>query len=255
MKKPSTTIGIYLGLVVCLAVLAAVSVFLPQGDIASTQTLPLPKPVFAVVIACFMLLVYGGLGFLGLVLSQKLGFADLWSPTISVRERLLTPALIGAALGMFFILADTILSRFHTLGPIPHPPFPTSIIASASAGIGEELIFRLVFVSFWVWLFSDIILKKRWKNQIFWIVAVASAFAFASAHLPSLMFLFGMKSLRDVPPALMAELLLINGVLSIVAAYYLKTRGLLAAVSVHFWADVVWHVIWGPLSPSVTALF
>lgn len=248
MKIPSTTIKISLGLVASLAVLTGIGVFLPQGDIAQAQTLQIPKPVFAIVVALGTLVMYGGLGYLGLVLARKLGFAELWSKDVPAQRRLLNPALVGILLGVFFIIADSILSQWHTFGPIPHPPFPTSLVASATAGIGEELLFRLVFISFWVWLISDILLKKRWKNQIFWIFAVASAFAFASAHLPSLMFLFGMKSIGDVPTALMAELLLINGTLSIIAAYYIKTCGLLAAISVHFWADVVWHVIWGPVS-------
>lgn len=182
-----------------------------------------------------------------MMLSQKLGFGDLWSTTISVKQRLLIPALIGATLGVFFVLTDAILRKFHTLGPIPHPPFPTSVVASASAGIGEEVIFRLFFISFWVWLVADVILKRKWQNQIFWIVAVGSAFAFALAHLPSIMFLFGLKTIGDIPLALMSEIILLNGFLSIVAAYYFKTCGFLSAVSIHFWADVVWHVIWGAL--------
>jgi hypothetical protein len=250
VKQPSTTVKIYLGLVVCLAVLAGINVFLPQGSFVPTQTLPVPKPLFAIAVAFIMLLVYGGLGLLGLMLSRKLGYADLWSTTISVRQRLLIPAFVGAILGVFFVLADAMMSRFHTLGPMPHPPFPTSVVASASAGIGEELIFRLFFISFWVWLVSDVVLRRKWRNQIFWIVAVGSAFAFALAHVPSIMFLFGMKSIGDVPLALMSEILLLNGVLSIIAAYYFKTYGFLSAVSVHFWADVVWHVIWGALSAS-----
>jgi len=80
--------------------------------------------------------------------------------------------LIGITIGIFFIFADVTLSQFHTLGPLPHPPFPTSLVASVVAGIGEELIFRLFFIYFWVWLISYVILKKRWQNQIFWIIAI-----------------------------------------------------------------------------------
>lgn len=247
MKGLSTSVKIYVGLIVTLAFLAATNVFMPQGALVPIQELPAQKPVFALVVASIMLLVYGGLGLLGLMLSQKIGFADLWSTTISMRQRLLIPALIGATLGVFFVFADAILSKFHTLGPIPHPPFPTSLVASASAAIGEEVIFRLFFVSFWVWLVSNVILKRKWQNQIFWIVAVGSAFAFAMAHIPSIMFLFGLKTVGNIPVALMSEIVLLNGVLSIVAAYYFKTCGFLSAVSIHFWADVVWHVIWGAL--------
>jgi hypothetical protein len=247
MKGFSASVKIYIGLIVALAFLAAVNVFLPQGALVPTQELPASKPVFALAVASIMLVVYGGLGLLGMMLSQRIGFAPLWSITNSVRQKLLIPGLVGASLGLFFILADSFLSKFHTLGAIPHPPFPTSIVASASAGIGEEVIFRLFFISFWVWLVSDVILGKKWQNQIFWIVAVGAACAFAFAHIPSIMFLFGLKTIGDIPLALMSEIILLNGVLSIVTAYYFKTYGLLAAVSIHFWADVVWHVIWGAL--------
>lgn len=247
MRKLSTSAKIYIGLIITLAVLAAANVFMPQGSLVPTQELPASKPVFALAVASIMLVLYGGLGWLGIVLSQKIGFPDLWSTSISVKQKLFIPALIGAGLGVFFILADTLFSKFHALGPIPHPPFPTSLVASASAGIGEELIFRLFFISFWLWLIADVVLKKKWRNEIFWIVVLGSALAFAFAHIPSLMYLFGLKTMGDIPLALMSEIILLNGVLSIVAAYYFKTCGFLSAVSIHFWADVVWHVIWGTL--------
>ena len=207
--------------------------------------LPASKPVIALASAAIILVLYGGLGFLGLKLSQKLGFADLWDPKVSNKQRFLLPALIGICLGIFFIIADAIFSQFQALGPLPHPPFPTSLAASAAAGIGEELIFRLFFISFGVWLISYVLLKGKWQNQIFWIVAVLSALAFALGHLPSMMLLLDFKTVGEIPPALMSEIILLNGVLSLFAAYYFRKFGFLAAVGIHFWADVVWHVIWG----------
>ncbi len=147
MKELSLSIKIYICLIITLAILAAGNIFLPQGSFLPTlpgQELPAPKPVLALVNAGIMLILYGGLGFLGLKLSQKLGFPDLWDEKISNKQRFLIPALIGMGIGMFFILADMILSQFHALGPLPHPPFPTSIVASAVAGIGEEVKFRLL---------------------------------------------------------------------------------------------------------------
>ncbi|GAH21954.1 unnamed protein product, partial [marine sediment metagenome] len=199
----------------------------------------------ALVSAGIMLILYGGLGLVGLKLSRRLGFPDIWDPKISNKQRFLIPALIGSGIGIFLILADAILSRFHTLGPLPHPPFPTSIVASAAAGIGEELMFRLFFLSFGVWLISYVILKKRWQNQIFWMIAIFSALAFALAHIPSVMLLFGFNGINEIPLALMGEIILLNGVVSLFAAYYFRKFGFLAAVGIHFWTDVVWHVIWG----------
>jgi len=218
---------------------------LPQGYLLPTQQLPASKPVIALASAAIMLVLYGGLGFVGLKLSQKLGFADLWDSRVSNKQRFLLPALIGIGLGIFFILADAIFSKFQTSGPLPHPPFPTSLVASAAAGIGEELIFRLFFISFGVWLISYLLLKGKWQNQIFWIVAFLSALAFALGHLPSMMLLLDFKTVGEIPPVLMSEIILLNGVLSLFAAYYLRKFGFLAAVGIHFWADVVWHVIWG----------
>jgi hypothetical protein len=44
---------------------------------------------------------------------------------------------------------------------------------------------------------------------------------------------------------LLVEMILLNGILSLIAAYYFKKSGFLAPVGIHFWADIVWHVIWG----------
>jgi len=243
--KLSPSIKIYIGLIIALAILAVIGVFLLNFQELTAQELPASKPVLALANAGIAIFLYGGLGLIGLKLSQKLGFADIWDSKISNRQRFLIPALIGAGIGVFLILADSVFSRFHTLGALPHPPFPTSLVASAVAGIGEELIFRLFFISFWVWLISYVILKKRWQNQIFWIVTIFSALAFALGHIPSIMILFGFKAFNEMPLALMSEIVLLNGVVSLFAAYYFREFGFLAPVGIHFWTDVVWHVIWG----------
>jgi hypothetical protein len=245
MKKVSLSIKIYIGLIIALSILAAINIFLPQGAFLPTQTLPASKPILALVNAAVMLILYGGLGFIGLKLSQKIGFADIWDIKISNKQRFLIPVLVGGGIGIFFILADVIFSKFHALGPIPHPPFPSSIVASATAGIGEEVIFRLFFISFWVWLISYIILKKRWQNQVFWVVTLFSALAFALGHFPSVMILFGLNTIQEIPFALISEIILLNGVISFFAAYYFRKYGFLAAVGIHFWTDIIWHVVWG----------
>jgi hypothetical protein len=177
-----------------------------------------------------------------------LDFAEIWDPAISNRQRFLVPALIGAGLGLFFIPVDILFSAWHGLGPLPHPPFPTSIVASIAAGIGEEIIFRLFFISFWVWLVSAVVLKGRWQGLVFWIVAVISGLAFAVAHLPSVMIVMGFDSIQTIPASLIIELALLNGLLSLFAAHYFRIYGFLAAVGIHFWTDVIWHVVWGWLS-------
>ncbi|MFC1810991.1 type II CAAX prenyl endopeptidase Rce1 family protein [Patescibacteria group bacterium] len=218
---------------------------MPIPELMGVQELPASKPVLALVSACAILIIYGGLGFIGLKLSQKLGFAKIWDSKVSNKQRFLTPALIGCGIGILFILIDLLFNQFFAFGPIPHPEFPFSIIASLSAGIGEEVIFRLFYISFWVWLISHVLLKKRWQNQIFWIISILSALAFAFAHIPSVMILFNYASFADIPTPLLSEIIILNSLVAIPAAYYFRKYGFLAAIGIHFWTDVVWHVIWG----------
>jgi len=246
MSKLSTSLKVYILLVLALAASNAVQILLPSyQSFLPTASLPAPLPVIALANAGIAIVLYGGLGFIGLKLAKKLGFADIWNPKVSHRQRLLIPGIIGAALGVFIIILDIVFSRFNGIGRLQHPPFPSSIFASLSAGIGEEILFRLFFISFWVWLISIVLLRGSRQNQVFWIIAMASALVFALGHLPTLMMLFNYTSVSEISPAFFLELILLNGTVSVFAAYYMRKYGFLAAAGIHFWTDVVWHVIWG----------
>lgn len=184
------------------------------------------------------------MGFLGLLLSRKLGFTDIWDKTVSNKERFITPALIGLVLGVFFIVVDRLVGPLTPFGGLPHPAFPASLVASATAAIGEEIMFRLFFISFWVWLISRVILKQRGK-MVFWIVAVWSAVAFSAGHLPSVIMMKDLVTPSQIPPLVLGEIFLLNSALSLLAAYFFKKNGILAAMGVHFWTDIVWHVVFG----------
>ena len=67
VKKIDTSTRIYIGLVITYALLAAVNIFLPQGSF-----LPLPEEelvasveLLALINIAVVLILYGGLGFLG----------------------------------------------------------------------------------------------------------------------------------------------------------------------------------------------
>ncbi len=239
---------IFVALVIVYAVLARVSVFLPSGleaTSAAMAQLPAPLPVMALVTGGIILVVYGGLGFIGLVLSRKIGLPDIWDAAVTNRQRFLIPAVIGAGIGVVLVVADLLFAPFNGIGRFVHPPFPTSIVAAITAGIGEELMFRLFFISLWTWLIGRVILRGRWQAQVYWVVSVFSALAFAMGHLPAVMFLGGWTDMSQIPPVLLFEIILLNGLLAMVAAYLFKKFGYLAPVGVHLWADVVWHVLWG----------
>ncbi len=237
----------FIGLVLFDAILAAIATYLPQGLPAGTTPSAVPMFQLALIGAASILILYGGLGYVGLRLSRTLGYPDLLDKRVTNRQRFLTPMIVGLWMGLFFIIADNIFSRFHNLGPFPHPPFPMSLVASFSAGIGEEMMFRLFFIPVLVWLISWKVLKGQHERVTYWNAAIFSAVFFAAGHLPSLMMMLGAQTLADIPPAMMAEVFILNGALSLVAAYFMRKSGYLAAVTLHTSTDIVWHVIWGLL--------
>lgn len=245
MHKTRSTQTFFL-LVVILALAAALNSILPQGDLATMlPASSIPAWQLALGGAGITLVLYGLLGFLGLTLWRSLGFPEIWEPGVSNRQRFLIPALVGAALGIVLILTDLLFSLFNGVGRLIHPPFPTSIVAALSAGIGEEIMFRLFFISFWTWLVGKLLLRGRGITIVYWVVSVFSALAFAAGHLPSLMIMFGVSDPSQFSPALLLQIFLLNGLISIFAAYYFKKYGFLAPVGIHFWTDIVWHVVWG----------
>lgn len=245
MERISVSTKIYWILILIRAVSNAIFIFLPFPSIFSSQSLPASKPIISLVNALITIILYGGLGFIGLKLSHKLGFADVWDTKVTNKQRFLLPALIGAVLGIIFILTDSIIGSLQSFGHFIHPPFPTSLVVSLSAGIGEELMFRLFFISFWTWVISYLILKRKHLNKVFWIITILSAIVFAVGHFPALFILYNLKSVADLPLLFVSEILLLNSLVSLFAAYYFRKYGFLAAVGIHFWADIVWHVIYG----------
>jgi membrane protease YdiL (CAAX protease family) len=119
------------------------------------------------------------------------------------------------------------------------------MVTSAVAGIGEEVIFRLFFIPFGMWIISTLILKGKWQDKVFWGVSIFSALVFALGHLPSVMFAFRIERVNQVPAALMSEIIFLNGIVSLLTASYFRKYGFLAAVGIHFWTDRVWYVLWG----------
>lgn len=245
-KRAST--WTFVALIVFYSILAGVSVFMQMGVAPEGMPpLPAPLPVLALANALLVLVVYGGLGLLGLFFSRKIGLPEIWDPAVTNRQRFLIPAIVGVAVGILVIIGDQLFSSINGIGHYPHPPFPLSIIAAITAAIGEETLFRLFFISFWTWLVSKVILRGRWQTPVYWVVSVFAAIAFAMSHLPAAMYLQGWTSMSQVPPVLIVELLLLNGIMAMAAAWVFKKYGFLAPVGVHLWADVVWHVIWGLL--------
>ncbi|HSO11715.1 MAG TPA: hypothetical protein VLT51_05020, partial [Anaerolineales bacterium] len=69
--------------------------------------------------------------------------------------------------------------------------------------------------------------------------------AFGAGHLGTALILTGASSTAELNPVLLAEIFLLNGIVGLVAGERYMKDGFVAAAGVHFWTDVVFHVLWG----------
>lgn len=215
-------------------------------------TLDLPRWVLGLANGGIILVIYSLAGIAGYWFSRRLGLPGTFRPDAGWRSLFLWPLVAGAIVGVFIILVDRGLSPVvqaqinssQDWQGIAHPPFPLSIIASATAGIGEEILFRSFVLGFWAFLINLILRRWQATRLALWIGNLIAALAFAASHLPAAMLLLGVSTPAELPPALLAELILLNGVLGLVAGERTFKDGLVAAVGVHFWADIVWHVLY-----------
>jgi hypothetical protein len=68
--------------------------------------------------------------------------------------------------------------------------------------------------------------------------------AFAAGHLPGAMFILDVGNPVDLPAPFLIELFVLNGIVGLVAGAQYTRTGLVAAIGVHFWTDIVWHAVW-----------
>ena len=114
-----------------------------------------------------------------------------------------------------------------------HPPgVAASLLASVAGSFGEETLFRLFALS--------LLLRLLPKGRVGTTVAIGvGALAFAAAHAPALVFLFG--GWQEVPRMSWVWLIALNGMLGVVFGVVYLRHGIACAVLAHFGTDVVWH--------------
>lgn len=246
-EETKKQLKIYSVLVFVLAIISAINVFasVPSQLNSLQQPLPASKPLLALATFGITLIGYGLIGLLGYYLAKKLGWPGIFNGKEGWKKLFLRPLYIGLIMGIFLIFAQKVFVSFHNLGELPHPPFPFSILASIGAGVGEELIFRLFLISLWALILGFIFKKFNKQGIVNWIAIIIAALAFGAGHFPNVMFLYGFTSLSQLPIIFIIEILLLNGIIGVVAGKEFIKYGFIAAVGVHFWADIVWHVIYG----------
>ncbi len=216
---------------------------LSAGQPVSPTVAAIPRWQLGLANGAIILVLYGILGLVGLYFAGRLALPGVWRESARWRDWLCRPLLIGVALGVVFVVVDRVFASVGQWPGFQHPPFPASLFASATAGIGEEIMFRMFVLGLWAFLFNLIL--RRWSatGVALWIGNIIAALAFGASHLPSQMLLLNVTNPAQLPPLMLGELFLLNGIMGIIAGVYYWRDGVVAAAGIHFWADIVWHVI------------
>jgi membrane protease YdiL (CAAX protease family) len=209
------------------------------------RTLPLPLPLFCVVLAIQFLVIYGLLALAGLRLARARNrepaplLSAIWARKRPDRFGLSAGWSFGTGLlgGLGLVGAIALIKRAlpQTLPDVLHPAsFWGALLASATASFGEEILCRLFLLS--------ALLRILPASRSGTLLAVAvSSLLFAVLHAPAAVFLFG--GLDKVPPLTWVWMASLNAFVGVACAVWYLRIGIGGAVLVHFGTDVVWHVL------------
>lgn len=237
-----------------ILVIYALSAFLVYAlfadQLSAMSGIPLPDMGMSNVMlglanAGIILVFYGILGLAGYWFARRLGLPGIFSEDGDWRRWFVIPLILGLIGGVVVILLDILFAPINGFGRLPHPAFPSSILASMSAGIGEEILFRGFVFGIWALLLNGLLKRFHGRTSALWIANIIAALTFGAGHLGTLLVLTGASSPAELNPVLVVETVLINGVIGLVAGWRYMKDGLIAAAGVHFWTDVVFHVIYG----------
>ncbi len=218
-----------------------------QADVLQTLTIPLPLALLASVLQGAVLIAIVLL--IGLPLSERLGFEipilkNLLSKQkieVDVARIVQRSILFGFASGIAIILLD-VLFRSQGVDVMNQVSVPAwqGFLASFYGGISEEILLRLFFMTFVLWVMSKIIRpegKVIENNLLMWSAILLAALLFGIGHLPVT------ASLTEITPLVIARALLLNGIGGVVFGWLYWKNGLESAMIAHFSADIILHVL------------
>ncbi|HEY3310825.1 MAG TPA: CPBP family glutamic-type intramembrane protease [Anaerolineales bacterium] len=198
--------------------------------------------------AGIVFVLYALFGLAGYWFARKLGLPGIYSQDGNWQRWVLIPLGLGLGCGVILVLGDIFFARINGLGFFPHPTFPASIFASIGAGIGEEIAFRGFVFGLWALIWNWLLSRFQGRMVALWIANIIAALVFGASHLGLIFMITGAKSIADLNPVLLVEVFLLNGVIGLIAGQRYMKDGLVAASGVHFWTDIVFHVLWGAMS-------
>ena len=227
----SRSVAIFLGLILYLILVKLIITFLPAVFRSTAQ---------AAVFDWKFLGIWTLLGWIGVVLAGITGFPEPWNGGISNKRRLLLAIGIGFGLGILAIATDSLTGwtqfvaskmRMKSI----HIDFPASILIYPGGAIIVNIIYRIFPIPVLLWLISNLILKKRMQDRIFWILAILLSFVEPLSDL-------GLKELGYLT---MTVVFIQDYVLNFLESWLFRKYGFLTPILMRISFYLIWHVLWG----------
>ncbi|HEY7162800.1 MAG TPA: hypothetical protein VH815_16175 [Acidobacteriota bacterium] len=230
----SKPVFIYFGLVAYLILVKLVITFFPAAFRSTTQ---------AAVFEWKFLALWTVLGWIGVVLSQRTGFPEPWNGGISNARRIFLPLVIGIVLGILAIVTDRLTGWTHFVANKMHMntihiDFPASVAIYPGGAIIVNIVYRLFTIPFLLWIISNLILKGRHQNKVFWILAILLAFVEPAGDI----------ALKELGFITMTTVFVQDYALNILESWLFRTLGFLAPIFMRIFFYLIWHVLWGVIS-------
>lgn len=154
---------------------------------------------------------------------------------------ILTGLLLGGMLTILTPISNYFITGFsgsETVYLIDRIAPWKGLLASFSAGIIEELEFRLCLLTFFAWIGTILLRTKEPNTGIFWAANLLAIIPFGLMHLRNVVAAGGI-----ITPAGVAMVLLGNGICGLAfGALYLK-KGLANAITAHIVMDIVLYAL------------
>jgi membrane protease YdiL (CAAX protease family) len=158
-----------------------------------------------------------------------------------ITKTLLLSAALGAAC-FVLVLAERVLLGLMAANPTEgkgyvEPFWLVGLAASYGAGVCEEILLRLGFLTFVVWGLTRLARQVAAGPRTAWAGILVASLLFGIMHLPATSGLIGLTA------PVIAQVLSENGVLGVVFGWLYWRKGLIAAMTAHISQDVVTHVL------------
>jgi membrane protease YdiL (CAAX protease family) len=219
-----------------------------QSDLL--KEIPFALPIFLLIVIIQSAVLFLFVTVIGLILAKKIGFhlplLERWTEkkeVISYFKSILGISIgLGVLAGILIIIGDYLLSILGASSldlKTNVIPVWQGFLASFYGGINEEILLRLFFMSFLVWIFFKIKKTNDGKptNIGIWSAIILAAIIFGIGHLPFT------ASLTTITPVIIARAVILNGIGGIVFGWLYWKKGLESAMIAHFSADILLYVI------------